>query len=93
MDIQPIPGMSYNEAYQWQLAMLLEGKAECLEHFPEWSSRHGSVHCDLSKYFAYVTRHSEDLKTSQENLVSVDWLLNNNRRKMQTPEVLSLSIP
>ena len=78
------PGMCYNDSYQWSLAQLLEGKAACCQPLPTWS--HGSVHHGISKFLAYATRHSPEVKGSTENWVSVDWMLENNRHKMATPE-------
>ena len=86
VDISPPPGMNYNETYQWQLAMLLEGKAACVEPLPSWEP--GSVHFEISKHLGYATRHSSEVKTNSGNWISVDWLLNNNRRKLHTPEAL-----
>ena len=84
VDMSPPPGMSYNETYQWQLAMLLEGKAACVEPLPSWEP--GSVHFEISKFLSYATRHSSEVKTNSGNWISVDWLLQQNRRKLHTPE-------
>ena len=81
--IEAPPGMDYNESYQWQLARLLEGKAECLEELPTWE--HGGIHFSLSKFLSYATRHSPELEKAKDNWVSVGWLLEQNRRKMHTP--------
>ena len=54
------PGMGYNETYQWELALLLEGKAACVEPLPTWER--GTIHEEVSKYLAFATRHSEEVK-------------------------------
>ena len=81
------PGMSYNEGYIWELALLLEGKAACYEPLPTWTV--DSVHFRLSKYLAWATRHSAAIQTSDiDNWISVVSLLCDKRKKMSTPSAL-----
>ena len=73
------PGMSYEETYVWELAMLLEGKLACYEPLPTWS--HDSVHYHLSKYLGWATRHSSAIQTSDiDNWISVESLLRDKRK-------------
>ena len=88
--VEPPPGMSYDETYEWELSRLLEGLAACYEPLPTWS--HGSIHFDCSKYLAYATRHSPGIKTTKGNWVSVEWLLGNSRKRMSTPSILFQTI-
>ena len=84
------PGMSYDETYLWELAMLLEGISPCYEPLPTWSL--GSIHYDCSKYLAWAVRHSPGVHATNDNWVSVDWLLNDRRRNMSTPSILLQTI-
>ena len=34
--VEPPPGMTYNQTFEWELAMLLEGIAACCEPLPTW---------------------------------------------------------
>ena len=84
--VTPAPGMSYNEDYQWRLSKLLEGHEACVEPLPTWDP--DGPHFRISKFLGWATRHSEEVKRNAGNWVSIDFLLDNNRRKLHTPDSL-----
>ena len=84
--VEPPPGMLYNEKYQFDLAMLLEGRAACHQPLPDWS--HGGTHYNCSRYLGYATRHCAEAQMARGNWVSIDWLLAEGPTRMCTPSVL-----
>ena len=84
--LQAPAGMSFEESFQWQLAMLLEGRASCVENLP--SFKPGSPSYCVSRFLGWACRHSEELKHSDENWISLEWLLKQGRHKLHTPNDL-----
>ena len=70
--------------------MLLEGRSPCYEPLPTWN--HESAHFYCSKYLGWATRHAPDDQIFYENWVGVEWMLNNQRKKLVTPSTLFQTI-
>ena len=88
--VEPPPGMNYNQTFEWELAMLLEGIAACYEPLPTWDLE--SIYVSCSKYLGWATRHAPDDQFFYQNWVSVEYMLNTQRRKLVTPLILFQTI-
>ena len=71
--VEPPPGMTYNQTFEWELAMLLEGIAACYEPLPTWDLE--SIYVSCSKYLGWATRHAPHDQIFYENWVGVEWML------------------